>query len=559
MTLTIRPADPDRPDFVGEVSRHRSRAPARPAEVAAIDAGHGPLRRAGVPRPAHRRRAAARLQPQFRPARTGDRRHRPGRRSARLAMEVNDISNLDRDDQVLARDDRKRLFSLGNMLWHSDSSFKPTPAKYSLLSARIIPGRAATPSSPTCAPPGTRSTRRPRRWCATWSASTARSIRAACSASPTSPRRSGRAGTPVPQRLVRRHPRHRPALAVPRRRMPARSAAGRCRRRARCLRDLTEHATQRRVRPRPCLAAGDLVMWDNRVHHAPRPPLRSDTGARPAPHHGRGRGTDAAAGGLRRERMAAIVQALSSSDAEAEEWRLRADMAAVFRVSARLGWNEQIGNHNSLMLPRARPDDPPHFLINPRGYLFQELTASSLIVCDLEGRVLRGNGELRKVAFHIHVPHPPAKPDAACVLHVHPQYLTALSMLEEPAFALAHGNNLSSTTAWRSTTAAPGGARRRRGQPHRRPARRRDDPGDGRPRRDHVGPRWTRRSTSCYAAERTGMYQMTAMAHRPETAAIARASAPPRPPPARDACGTRGCSSTRGGGCLDREEPDYAR
>ena len=52
---------------------------------------------------------------------------------------VNDISNLDTDNQVMARDDRKRLFSLGNRLWHSDSSFKPVPAKYSLLSARLIP------------------------------------------------------------------------------------------------------------------------------------------------------------------------------------------------------------------------------------------------------------------------------------------------------------------------------------------------------------------------------------------------------------------------------------
>ena len=53
---------------------------------------------------------------------------------------VNDISNLDRDNRLLARDDRARLFGLGNLLWHSDSSFKPTPAKYSLLSARVIPG-----------------------------------------------------------------------------------------------------------------------------------------------------------------------------------------------------------------------------------------------------------------------------------------------------------------------------------------------------------------------------------------------------------------------------------
>ena len=52
---------------------------------------------------------------------------------------VNDISNLDNDNQVLARDNRRRLFSLGNRLWHSDSSFKEVPAKFSLLSARLIP------------------------------------------------------------------------------------------------------------------------------------------------------------------------------------------------------------------------------------------------------------------------------------------------------------------------------------------------------------------------------------------------------------------------------------
>jgi ribulose-5-phosphate 4-epimerase/fuculose-1-phosphate aldolase len=140
--------------------------------------------------------------------------------------------------------------------------------------------------------------------------------------------------------------------------------------------------------------------------------------------------------------MPAILSALSDSDADAEEWRLRQDMAAVFRVAARLGWNEQIGNHNSLMLPNRRPDDAPMFLINPRGWLFQELTASSLIVCDLDGRVLRGTGALRKVAFHIHARIHLRNPRAACVVHVHPQYLTALSLLAEPALTLSHHNNL---------------------------------------------------------------------------------------------------------------------
>src|SRR5262249_60758451 len=52
-----------------------------------------------------------------------------------------DLSNLDKHDQVFARDDRRLLFGIGNRLWHSDSSFKTVPAKYSLLSARSIPSK----------------------------------------------------------------------------------------------------------------------------------------------------------------------------------------------------------------------------------------------------------------------------------------------------------------------------------------------------------------------------------------------------------------------------------
>src|SRR5881628_4164255 len=56
----------------------------------------------------------------------------------RLQTGMNDVSNLGRDGQPLARESRVRLFNLGNMLWHSDSSFRPIPAKYSLLSARVV-------------------------------------------------------------------------------------------------------------------------------------------------------------------------------------------------------------------------------------------------------------------------------------------------------------------------------------------------------------------------------------------------------------------------------------
>src|SRR5262247_2210892 len=59
----------------------------------------------------------------------------------RLPTTFADVSNLDKDNKIFARDDRRRLFALGNRLWHSDSSFKATPAKYSLLRAVSVPSR----------------------------------------------------------------------------------------------------------------------------------------------------------------------------------------------------------------------------------------------------------------------------------------------------------------------------------------------------------------------------------------------------------------------------------
>ena len=59
----------------------------------------------------------------------------------RLHTTFADVSNLDKNNKVFGRDDRPRLFGLGNRLWHSDSSFKVVPAKYSLLHARSIPSK----------------------------------------------------------------------------------------------------------------------------------------------------------------------------------------------------------------------------------------------------------------------------------------------------------------------------------------------------------------------------------------------------------------------------------
>ena len=65
--------------------------------------------------------------------------YRPGFKG-RLDAHVADISNLDEEGGILAPDDRRRMNSLGNRLWHTDYTFKETPGKYSLLSARVIPG-----------------------------------------------------------------------------------------------------------------------------------------------------------------------------------------------------------------------------------------------------------------------------------------------------------------------------------------------------------------------------------------------------------------------------------
>jgi len=123
---------------------------------------------------------------------------------------------------------------------------------------------------------------------------------------------------------------------------------------------------------------------------------------------------------------------------DAELWQIRCDLAAVFRVCGRLEMNEQIANHHSMMLPGS--DDL--FLINPRGLHFREITASSLILCNLDGEVLEGKGELRKVAFFIHTRVHRRHPQARCVLHVHPRFLTALSMTEHGRLEMVHHNSI---------------------------------------------------------------------------------------------------------------------
>ncbi len=135
MSLTIRQIHPM---FVGEVSGVDLTSPLSREEAAAIDAG---MDRYAV-LVFHDQRLTDEQQVGFSrnfgeiERAVGSNITKPGER--RLAVELADVSNLDKDQRPLARDDRKRLFNLGNRLWHSDSSFRAIPAKYSLLSGRIV-------------------------------------------------------------------------------------------------------------------------------------------------------------------------------------------------------------------------------------------------------------------------------------------------------------------------------------------------------------------------------------------------------------------------------------
>lgn len=177
--------------------------------------------------------------------------------------EMVDISNLEVDGSVLAADDRRRMFNLGNQLWHTDSSFKATPAKYSMLHARVIPPEGGE----------TEFADMRAAWDALPEATQKRLEPLVCDHSLIYSRallgfdaftdEEQRLFAPVPQRLVRRHP------GSKRRSLFLASHIGAIHDMPRpeammLIRDLTEHATQREFVYRHQWQVGDLVIWDNR-------------------------------------------------------------------------------------------------------------------------------------------------------------------------------------------------------------------------------------------------------------------------------------------------------
>jgi ribulose-5-phosphate 4-epimerase/fuculose-1-phosphate aldolase len=113
--------------------------------------------------------------------------------------------------------------------------------------------------------------------------------------------------------------------------------------------------------------------------------------------------------------MNARTDAVRSRVSEAE-WALRVELAACYRLVAHFGWDDLVFTHISARVPGPEH----HFLINPYGFLFDEITASSLVKVDLAGRkVLDSPHEVNPAGFTIHSAIHAAREDAHCVLHVH--------------------------------------------------------------------------------------------------------------------------------------------
>ena len=105
---------------------------------------------------------------------------------------------------------------------------------------------------------------------------------------------------------------------------------------------------------------------------------------------------------------------------------VRIDLAAAYRMAAQNGWDDTVYTH----LSASVPGEPGHYLLNPFGATFDEITASSLVKVDVRGRVVDGSGvRVNPSGFAIHGAVHAARPEVECVIHLHTPWGVALSML----------------------------------------------------------------------------------------------------------------------------------
>ena len=120
-----------------------------------------------------------------------------------------------------------------------------------------------------------------------------------------------------------------------------------------------------------------------------------------------------------------------------EEWQLRVDLAAAYRLVAHYGWDDLVFTHLS-----ARVSGPEHhFLINPFGTLFSEVTASSLVKVDQNGEKIGASPfPVNPAGFTIHSAIHQAREDARCVMHTHTVAGVAVSAQKEGLHGKIHRN-----------------------------------------------------------------------------------------------------------------------
>lgn len=118
----------------------------------------------------------------------------------------------------------------------------------------------------------------------------------------------------------------------------------------------------------------------------------------------------------------------------AEEWVVRVDLAAAYRLIRHFGWDDLILTHNSARVPGTTDQ----FLINPMGLMFDEITASNLIKIDVEGnQVEPSEYEPNYAGFVIHSAIYLGRPDVNCVIHTHTEADIAVGALEEGLLPLS--------------------------------------------------------------------------------------------------------------------------
>jgi ribulose-5-phosphate 4-epimerase/fuculose-1-phosphate aldolase len=111
-----------------------------------------------------------------------------------------------------------------------------------------------------------------------------------------------------------------------------------------------------------------------------------------------------------------------------EQWDLRVQLAALYRIFAAYGWDELVNNHLSVRVP----SQPGRFLVHPWGLMFEEVRASDLVEVDLQGNVIDGEAPrgINPAGFVLHGAVYQARHDVQCVLHCHPVAGCAVSIQE---------------------------------------------------------------------------------------------------------------------------------